>query len=289
MCKIVNINFQKGVNIMDKIDVVDIQPNLRTIIKAIEKAVGSDTREYLINSDMDTNNAIKLLRGDFINTNLRNMFTGSEDVELKHFKRFVWTGHLLIDRQHKFAITISSKSTLQRVKKVKGRKNPYYAQSLSHVLNGDLEAPCKQLSIGDLAGVELDLPFAEEVYEADFESIVDAAISPGEGYRYCLITYEADGFELKNVSIVLLDKDLDVVQEISLMDLMQPDFGNLTAPVTKTEEEPQKKDAHNLVRVKAGLKSRKANEPERKREIATKPEEVEKQAINMPVSTDYES
>jgi len=115
-------------------------------------------------------------------------------------------------------------------------------------------------------------------YEADFESIVDAAVSQGEGYRHCLVTYEADGFELKSVSIMLLDKDLDTVQEISLMDLLEPDFGSLTAPISKTEEEPLKKDAHNLVKVKAGLKSKKSNEPKRKTEIATKSEEVEKQA-----------
>ena len=41
-------------NIMDEFDVIDIQPNLRIIVKALEKAVGSDTREYLINSNMDT-------------------------------------------------------------------------------------------------------------------------------------------------------------------------------------------------------------------------------------------
>lgn len=265
-------------NIMDEFDVVDIQPNLRIIVKALEKAVGSDTREYLLNSNMDTNNAVILLRGDFINTNLRNMFAGSVDVDLKHFKRFVWTGHLLIDRKHKIVITISSKSTLQRVKKVNDRKNPYYVRTMCHVLNGDLEAPCKQMSIADIESVEIDPPFSEEVYEADFESIVDAAISQCEGYRHCLITYEAERFELKSVSIMLLDKDLDTVQEMSLMDLLEPDFGNLTAPIVKAEEEPQKKDAHSLVKVKDGLKSRKSNEPERKTEIATKSEEVEKQA-----------
>ncbi len=264
-------------NTLDEFDVIDIQPNLRVVVKALEKAIGSDTREYLVNSNMDTNNAIILLRGDFINTNLRNMFVGYEDVELKHFKRFIWTGHMLIDRKHNIVITISSKSTLQRVKKVNGRKNPYYVQTFCHVLNGDLEAPCKQMTIADLEGIEMAPPFAEEVYEADFESIVDAAISQGDGYRHCLVTYEADGFNLKSVSIMLLDKDLDTVQEISLMDLLQPDFGNLTAPVAKTEEEPQKKDAHNLVKIKAGLKSKKTNEPERKTEITTRSEEVEKQ------------
>ena len=48
-------------NIMDEFDVIDIQPNLRIIVNSLEKAVGSDTREYLINRNMDTNNAIILL------------------------------------------------------------------------------------------------------------------------------------------------------------------------------------------------------------------------------------
>lgn len=265
-------------NTLDEFDVIDIQPSLGVIVKALEKAIGSDTRDYLVNSNMDTNNAIILLRGDFINTNLRNMLAGHEDIELKHFKRFVWTGHMLIDRKHKIIITISSRSTLQRVKKVSERKNPHYVQTFCHVLNGNLEAPCKQMSLDDLEGIEMDPPFAKEVYEADFENIVDAAISQGEGYRHCLVAYEADGFDLKSVSIMLLDKDLDTVQEISLMELLQPDFGNLTAPIAKAEEEPQKKDAHNLVKVKAGLKSKKESEPERKTEITKKSEEVEKRA-----------
>lgn len=260
--------------IRDEFNIADIQPNLKVIVKALVKAIGSDTREYIINGSMDTNNAIGFLKGDFINTNLRNMFVGNRDVELKHFKRCAWTGLLLIDRKHKNLITISSKSTIQRIKKVDDRKSPYYVQSMCHVLNGDLEAPYKQMSIVDL----IDPPFSEEVYEADFESIVDATISQEEGYRHYLVTYEAERFELKGVSIMLLDKDLDPVQELSLMDLLEPDFGSLTAPITKVEEEPHKKDAHNLVRVKAGLKSKKDTEPEKKTKITTKSEEVEKQA-----------
>ncbi|MBQ6419162.1 MAG: hypothetical protein IJJ91_10890 [Synergistaceae bacterium] len=265
-------------NIKDGFNIIDAQLNLRMIVKALQKAIGSNTREYLINNNTDTNNAIILLRGDFINTNLRNMFAGCEDIVLKRFKRCAWTGRLLIDRKHKIVITISSKSTLHRVKNVNRRKSLHYAQSMCHVLNGDLEAPHKQISIADLDGFDIDPPFSEEAYEADFENIVDAAISQGEGYRYCPITYEADGFELKSVSIMLLDKDLDIVQEISLMNLLEPDFGNLTDPVAKIEEAPQKKDAHSLVKIKAGLKSKKTNEPGKKIEIATKSEEVEKWA-----------
>lgn len=254
-----------------------MQPELRMVVRALAKAIGPDTRDFIAERGWDTLNSLVLVRGDLINTNLRNMVV-SDTLELRHFKRYVWTGHLLIDRKHKITITISSRATLNRVKKVKGRKNPYYLQSLCHTLNGDLEADCKQITIADIEGVEMDPPFEEEVYEADFESIVDAAISQGEGYRHCLITYEAEGFELKSTSLMVLDKDLDVVCEYSIIDLLEPDFGNLTAPIVGFDETPQKIDAHSLINVKAGLKSKHANEPERKLAIQTKSEEGAKQA-----------
>lgn len=264
-------------NLMGELDVIDIQPELRLIVKALAKAIGPDTRAFIVENDWDTYNSLILIRGDRINTNLRNTII-SDTMELRHFKRFVWTGHLLIDRKHKITITICAKPTLHRIKNVKGRKNPHYLQSMCHILNGDLKAECKQMALSDISGVEIDPPFAENVYEADFESIVDAAISQGEGYRHCLIAYEADGFELKSASLMILDKDLDVVREYSIMDLLQPDFGNLTAPIAKAEETLKKQDAHSLIKVKPGLKSKNANEPEKKTEISTKCEEVGKQA-----------
>lgn len=48
---------------MDEFDVIDIQPELRLIVNALAKAIGPDTRSYLTGSNMDTNNAIILLRG----------------------------------------------------------------------------------------------------------------------------------------------------------------------------------------------------------------------------------
>lgn len=203
---------------------------------------------------------------------------GSEDVELKHFKRYAWVGSLLIDRKHKLTMTICARGTFERIRKVKERKNPHYLQTMCHTLNGDLEAPCKQMSLSDISGIDIPPVFDEEIYEADFESIVNMEVGPEEGYRHCLIAYEVDRFELKSVSLLIPDKDLDLVREISLMDLLQPDFGNLTAPVVKAEEAPQNKDAHSLIKVKAGLKSHKSNEPEKRTAIPAKTEEVEKQA-----------
>ena len=260
-------------NIVDEFDVIDIQPGLRLIVNALAKAIGSDTRSYLTGSNMDTNNAITFIRGDFINTNLRDMVVAiSDNFELKHFKRFAWTGSLLIDRKHKITITVSAIATLNRIKNVKGRKNPHYLQTMCHELNGDLEAECKQMTLADMEDVDFDPPFVDEVYEEDFDSIMDAAISQGDGYRHCVIAYEAERLEIKSLSLLILDADLDVVRDISLMDLLQPDFGTLTAEVALVEEAPQKKDAHSLVKVRKDIKSKNSNEPDRKPEISTKRE-----------------
>lgn len=264
---------------MDKFNVSDIQPELRLIVNALAKAIGPDTRSYLTGNNMDTNNAIILLRGDFINTNLRDMVVAiKNNLELKHFKRFVWTGSLLIDRKHNITITISSKPTLNRNKRVKERKNPYYLQSLCHVLNGDLKAECKQMTLADMEGVVFDPPFADDVYEDDFDSIMDAAINQFKGYRHCVIEYETERLEIKSLSLLILDADLDVVSDISLMDFLQPDFGTLTAEVAAVENVPQKWDAHSLVKVRKDIKSKNSNEPDKKPEIATKREEDRKQA-----------
>ncbi len=265
-------------NIIDELFAFDFQAELRLIVNALAKAIGPDTRSYLTGSNMATNNAIILLRGDFINTNLRDMVAINENLELKHFKRIVWTGSLLIDHKYHITITISARSTLNRIKCAKGRKNPHYLQSMCHVLNRDLKAQCKQMTLADMEGIDFEPPFADEVYEDDFNSIMDAAINQGDGYRHCVIAYETERLEIKSLSLLVLDADLDVVKDISLMDLLQPDFSTLTSEVAAVEETPQKKDAHNLVKVRKNIRSKNSNEPDKKLEISTKREEDEKQA-----------
>ena len=38
-------------NIKDGFNIIDAQLNLRMIVKALQKAIGSNTREYLINTE----------------------------------------------------------------------------------------------------------------------------------------------------------------------------------------------------------------------------------------------
>ena len=73
----------------------------------------------------------------------------------------------------------------------------------------------------------------------------------------------------------MLDREFGVVEEISLMEMMKPDFGTLTSVEEKVDK---KKDAHSLVSVKPGLIGRKTSEKEKHTEILPKTVEESKEA-----------
>ena len=249
---------------------------LENIVKAITKAVGFDMRNYLNECNTDTRNAVPYLRGDYINTNIRDMVILQNDsLELKHFKRYSWEGSLIIDRENKVTITVSSKNTIDRVRSPKERNRPHYLQSLCHKLNNDLKPQYEQMHIDGLENTDA---FSEEEYEADFETIVDMVLTAEDGYRHYIVMYEAANFEISSITLLLLDKNLRTVSETSLMEMLKPDFGTLTAPIAPEEAEPENKDSRNLVKVKSGIKSKISNEPEKKTEINTKEEEAAKRA-----------
>lgn len=61
---------------------------LRKIVYCIEKAIGDDLQQYLRENHRETNNAIILLRGDNINTNLRTHVV-KDDIDLVPFRGMV--------------------------------------------------------------------------------------------------------------------------------------------------------------------------------------------------------
>ncbi len=263
---------------MDDINLNSIQPELREVVLSITKAIGEDTRNYLSSTNMDTNNALGFLRGDNINTNLRDIALKSNpNFELLHFKRYAWKGCILVDRHHKYTLTISSRRSLSRIKKSR-RKRPHYLQTLTGILNEDLEAPCKQMSLADYGSDDLDVGFSEDILSADFDEIVDYAIDPSEGYRHLVVAYEAEHCEVANLVLIMFDAALDVVEYISLMELVKPDFGALTSSPIADDSTSNAKDVHSLVKIKKGIKNKNANEPKKQATVSAKSEEEGKQA-----------
>ena len=241
--------------------------------KAVEKGVGEDIRTYLTGSDNATNNAVVFLRGDYINTNLANSIK-SDTVEIKYFKRSAWQGCIVIDHGNRLTFSVTSKNTLERIPQKKNRQSPHFLQTLVNTENKSEVGIAKQMSLSDYDS-SFGTMFTEEEYEDDFQKIMEDALSLEEGYRHWVIEYEVKHNALVNLTAKLLDGDLDVVQSLGLMEMLKPNFGDLTVTDIKAEKV---KDAHSLVSIKAGIKGRKSSEPEKQTEISPKIKEESREA-----------
>ena len=93
-------------------------------------------QQYLRENHRETNNAIILLRGDNINTNLRTHVV-KDDIDLVPFQRYGWSGRMVIDRKEHITYSIMTEGTLSGVPKKKNRENPHYLQSVLYVENKD--------------------------------------------------------------------------------------------------------------------------------------------------------
>lgn len=227
------------------------EPLLHKIVWAIVKANGEDMRDYLMNNSHETNNALLLLKGDFINDNLRQ-FVVNDEIEMIPFHRYGWSGRILNDKVNKITYTITTKLTLKSVPNKKGRLMPHYLQSILFVENEKYKAPIKQMTFADY-GHHGITKFEPEELEEDYKKIMGGYISKEDGYCHYIIAYEAEHGEVKNISLMLLDKDFDIVNEVSLNDYIKPDFGKLTESGS-VEETVTKESIRSLVNVKQGIK-----------------------------------
>lgn len=217
---------------------------LRLVVKAIEKGVGEDIRDYCMSTNKATNNAVRLMRSDNINTNLRDS-VASDIVELKYFNRSAWTGCLLIDRQHKVTYTICTRRTLEGIPKKKDRRIPHYLQSILYVQNANVMPVYEQMSLGDYAS-EVESKFTDDVYIKDYNDIMKDDLVIGDDYMHYVIVYEAEHLGVTSVAVKLLDPNFRTAKEYSLDYLLKPDFSELTID----ETEYNSKDSHDLINVK---------------------------------------
>ena len=117
--------------------------------------------------------------------------------------------------------------------------------------------------------------FSDDDYEKDFLSIMEEAVNFYEGYQLWVIAYEVKRFNLTDIAAVLMDGDFDTVQEVSILEMLKPNFGDLTSTEPKEEK---KKDVRSLISIKPGLLQLQSSEPEKRTEILPKSVEESKEA-----------
>lgn len=222
---------------------------LNAIVRAIDKAVSEDVPNQLRIMPLETNNYIAFIRGDYINQNLR-AFAIEEGSLLHAFRRFGWSGRILISHENKLTISITTQSNLSLIPRRK-RQRPHFMQSILHCMNGDLHGRYEQTRLFDAD------PFELEDYTKDFADISSGAFDPEEGYRHCVVAYRAYGGELLDVKLMVLDPWFNTVIEEDLNEYIKPDFARLTDP-TSTEDAAREKHnvaTHRLTSLKPGIKS----------------------------------
>lgn len=227
-----------------------VEFDLDLIVRAIEKAIGEDVPNQLREHHLETNNYIGLMRGDFINENLRN-FALADGYELIPIQRYGWRGRLLVNHEQRITLSIVTQANLHMIP-LKKRARPHYTMSILKVQNGDLQGQFAQQTLFTTE------PFDPEILEADYETMMAGAIDPVEGYHHYFVAYRAEANGLVDVKLVLMDPMFNVVQEESLNHLIKPDFARLTedtaAESAVVAEETHRRATRQLTKLKLGLR-----------------------------------
>ncbi|MBN1057071.1 DUF5986 family protein [Clostridium botulinum] len=216
----------------DKID----EELRRRIMFCIEKVFSDDIPRYLEEFDLDTKNGIPHQVFDLISGNMKKHLIKNKYLEILNFKRAGWDGRIIIDYTHKIVYSVMRSNRLNKIKKEK-RKNPHYSQSIASVLNEEIIIENGQITFGDICQEY----FNYDEYENDFNKIFNGKIKKEDAYKYCVVLFEEKNKELKDAKICLLDKHLDIADEISLYEYIKPDFDALL------RDEIVKKNENNTI------------------------------------------
>lgn len=220
---------------------------MRTIIRAMIKAIEVDVPNYRQMLDLTSDNYIRVIRGDAISTNLENM-VASESVMVHRFDRNSFHCRMVIDRKNKITYTITTEQNLCNIPKKKDRKRPHFLQSILAMENGDVQGEYIQQVLFPMG------QFEEEELKNDYDKIVEGIIE-SEEYHHYVISYTYSGNELVDVNLNYLDKGFNFVSKASLNEYIKPDFAKLTDPIPEAEEATEKsaKSARSLVSLKKGI------------------------------------
>lgn len=236
----------------------DIEINMDIVIsaiRAIEKAVTEDVPNELKENHLETNNRIGGLRGDWINQNLRD-FTVNAGGILHPFVRYGWRGRMIVDQENKISYSIATRANLKQIPR-KVRRTPHFLQTVLMQENCELRGRYEQTTLFDMD------QFDPSVYEQDYDSIFYGAIDPNEGYKHCVISYEAAHDDVLSTSLLLLDPHFNIVNELNLDEFCKPDFSKLTADDVHNDYNTadHNKAVHNLTKLKHSLPKIREREP----------------------------
>lgn len=231
-------------------DVFDLNKALEKIVYSIVQAIEADLPDKITQMDLETDNYVRVIKGDLINTRLKEMLL-EPNYHIHSFNKGGWKGRMIIDKNNSNIFSITSMDNLSRIPKVKDRRIPHYMQSCLNIINKMVEAP-KQISLIDLGS-----EFLEEDYLDDYNKLFNNTDINLDGFTYYILTYEHKYNKIINVQLHLLNKDFQEVDKKSLNEFIRPDFASLTEGIISNEnttEEPDKETIKEFLSPKKGIK-----------------------------------
>lgn len=220
-----------------------------TIANVIAEALEQDFLDYKYKLNLDSYNCLGSMKSDVINTKLKEVFT-SENYIIHKFKRFAWEGRFILDLNTKSLISITSISNLNRIPIEKNRKVPHYMQSILNCLNNDIETN-KQMSI------DLGKTFDIDVYEKDFKNIFYGLNIDFKEFTYYVVAYDYKFNKVSEMNWYLLGNEFNVAEKESILNLINPDFLDLTSSENESDDKLINKNNKKPNKgIKLGLKER---------------------------------
>jgi len=244
---------------MNKVSISEKIPEdfRRRLVDCINIALQDDLPRYLAEFHPETTNGVPHQIGDWINTNIKQHLI-SDNVDVMQFTRHSWKGKIVIDSENKVTYSIMRAKRIRQIRR-ETRERPHYLQTIVSVLNEGFEADTKQMTLVDMGFIGFD----EETLNKDYATIFNGRIDKGEGYLHCVVAYETEHNEITDIRICFLDKDLDVIDEVSLNEYIKPDFAKLTSvePSEPTIEEEEQPSSAGLLSLRSSMNGNENGSP----------------------------
>ena len=222
----------------------------KSLANVIVESLEQDFLGMKYKLDLDSSNYLGMMKSDVINTNLIKVFTSDRYVVHK-FKRRAWEGRFVLDIESKSLVIITSIPNLNKIPAVKDRKVPHYMQTVLWYLNDAVTAK-KQISFNPM------FSFDSRVYEDDFANIFGQLDIDLDDYTYYVVAYDFNSNKVTDMNWYLLGTEFNVAEKTSMMDLVNPDFINLTNSDVESHEELLEEEEKDEPKkgIKLGLKQK---------------------------------
>ncbi len=199
------------------------------VIDSVDKALNDDSDKYKGEFNTYTSNGLSHCVGDWINTNLKKALS---DKRTQKFRRYFWTGNLIIDDERKVIYNVANEDRIKQLKNEK-REYPHYLQSLSGTLNRKIKSDGIQIGFIDPV-----VSFDSETLKDDTQKILNEDISKYCDYSFCVIGYAKNGNFIRGIKVFLMNETLDVIESKDYSNLIKPDYA-----LIKTSTEHNKKSS----------------------------------------------